>query len=1497
VKTGDTSQSGLSKVIIYPKPGDTIDGLKQCGARTVDNYGSYWVAAVADLTGAKAKYGDRLQVARYLDQISLRDFTIDTTKPQPQVPVGLREAATEGRRLRLVQFRGPVLPEWLTALQAIPGMEVVQYVPYNGYLIFADAAAEKKVAALPAAQWVGIYHPYYKFDHMVRWRHDFHDFNVTVVNTPEGEAALERIGSKAEMAGQRRTSFGETVMKFRTDVSKLPEIARMPEVVWIEPVFPIQMMDEVQAEIVSSHTNNTTLGTGGPIPPADPGGQTYLAFLTNAVGGTAYAAFTNAATYPIVDIADSGFTDNPLNTDFYPLGSSAEGFQRYRVSYAVNDVSCGVYSFQRSTYGTNNAVCIPNYRLAGGDYASIPHGTAIASIIAGYNTSPSARDPSGFQLGMGVSPFGLVGATRVFQPDLDIVDAQTCSYNIYDTFCVNNFPQLIQNEYFLGGRIANSSWGEGLVVGANDGLYNSTCQTYDIGVRDAILTGAGGVSETFPLNQELIIVFANGNFGSQGNNGGFADITVTPPGTAKNVISVGSTENVRLDGSGCLFMVDQDNSYNIASYSSFGPTRDGRFKPEIVAPGGPVYAVGAAFWTNYVSEASGLISVGRPPGNLYSYDLNPDYFCTFNRDITTRATGTDIRGSSYSAPSVSGGIQLLWWYFQHRLSMLEPTPAMAKAYLCNSARYLPITNTLSGALDTLPSIAQGMGILDLKRMFDGVGRIIRDESTPRALQTPLITTNIVVQQTYFSQSGQSYELSGQIASNGLPFRVTLAWTDAPGSPNVSPELVNNLDLQVTIGGIQYKGNVFVGPNSAVGISGDVPDSVNPMESVFLPAGGAVTSGAPWKVLVKATNIPGDGVPNVGNKTDQDFALVVYNAKTETNLVSDIANPNTNDACQTAAVIPSFPYSATVSNFPSTVFHNNQPSPSAGVGGADVFWRIVAPTAGAAISADTSGSTFNTLLSVWRGTCGALLEEVSNDDVSNSLTSAVAFTANGVDDYYIVVDNVNNSTGTLQLHVNAQAAPVTFSVANLDFGGVVVGTTSTVQSATLINGTTQPLNITSTLLAGADAGEFVVVNESCAGSSLPPGATCTVLLQFAPTNTGSRTAQFLVNDSAIGTPRILPLSGVGLPPAPLACIDTSGLTFSNQLVGTTSPTKSIIVTNCGSLALSITNITITGAGSASFNIAVPGCGAPLSAGNTCTIGVSFTPTGGGLQSAQLKLYSNAGNSPQTIPLSGTGVQPVPSICASAYSLDFGTVTVGTTSDVSSVTITNCGTAALNITKVLLTGANTNDFRITGNTCSSVATGATCAVSLEFIASDGGTRTATLIISNNANSAQAITLKGTGNLTQPDLLINKKSSMKKALGNGVINNTGDGQTLAQTVRRGKSRVFYIAVKNAGSSADSFTVTGDGNLANQLSVSYFVGAKNYNKITNDVTSAVVAGTYATSTLAAGAITGDSTLLRLQVTALPTALSGTNNLVITASSPQNPSKADTVRARVIIK
>jgi len=112
--------------------------------------------------------------------------------------------------------------------------------------------------------------------------------------------------------------------------------------------------------------------------------------------------------------------------------------------------------------------------------------------------------------------------------------------------------------------------------------------------------------------------------------------------------------------------------------------------------------------------------------------------------------------------------------------------------------------------------------------------------------------------------------TGTVSDSSKPFRVTLAWTDHPGSTTAAKALVNDLDLTVTVGGLTYRGNVFNGGQS---MTGGAADSLNNVESVFLPAG----LPGNFTVTVTAANVVADGVVTGGIAHEQDFALVIYNA--------------------------------------------------------------------------------------------------------------------------------------------------------------------------------------------------------------------------------------------------------------------------------------------------------------------------------------------------------------------------------------------------------------------------------------------------------------------------------------------------------------------------------------------------------------------------------------------------------------------------------------------
>jgi len=1516
--------SANHKVMIYPGPGDSIDQLKQQGIEKVDNYGSYWVAEVGDkdLAKVKATFGNRAVPANDLNHIELRAGSIDTTGNEPAVPADMEQAETPGRRLRIVQFKGPIQPEWLAKLKSVNGVKVINYVPNNAYLVFLDAAAEKEVRTLrdPAGpvQWVGAYHPAYKLTPAMQNADIIMDVNVAVVDAPEAETALEFIQSFARQSQLSETRVpNQRMISARINAAALSEIARLPEVLWIDPINKIKPMDEVQALILSSDTNSPGPGIGGPLPPAA-GGQHYLDFLTTAVGGGS-AAFTNPATYPIIDIADSGFSAGlPGLFDFF---QPAFGL---RVVYATYDVSCGAYNIAKTT-GNSNVVCVAEIKLgAGDDTTAVGHGTAIASIISGFSTNSANQDPSGFQFGMGVSPYGLIGSTRVFQPDVIIDDAPTCQYHVDDVFCVNNFPQLIFNEYGVEARIANNSWDEGLVfgnvAGANAGLYDANCQQYDIGVRDAQPTGSTNTPSPFPLNQEMIMVFANGNAGNVGNVGGFGDTTLTPPATSKNVISVGATTSVRMDGSGCEPNVLQDNSFQIAPYSAFGPTLDGRFKPEILAPDTTIYAVNSTFWTNAALGTIGLEGDQVPPRPLgLPADTNGIYYCGDGPDSIviqepTPVAFNAVRGTSFSTPAISGGIQLLWWYFQNRLTdelgtpLLQPSPAMAKSYLCNSARYLPFTDPATHAMDTLPSIAQGMGMMDLQRMFDGVPRVLRDESTRRAIDTPLITTNPVPQQTFFSQSGQSYEASGQVFDPTKPFRVTLAWTDAPGVPGSGKQLVNDLNLEVTVMGQVYKGNVFSGPNS---VPGGTADSLNNMESVFLPAGQTGT----WSVVVRAADIAGQGVPNVGSDLGQDYALVVYNAASTNR--SDVPNLSTNNSCGTAILLTddSSTFSNTLSTTGPNTYHKVHPSPSAAVGGAEEFFKLTNPTPGSVFTISTVGSSFDNVLSIWRvqvvpeaifirGECGALIEVTSTN---GGISSTVTFTADGSNDYYIVAEPHNGGPGgLLVLNVNATISTIVVTPSSLVFPSEPVGLTSAVQSVTFQNNTPNTIiNISTANIQGSNAADFVIESQSCAGGPVAPGRNCSVNIGFSPTATGPRSAQLVITDDATGSPRIVPLSGFGTPAVPVICLSSgnSTLNFASQLLTTTSAVQSITITNCGSAVLNITSVSLTGLGSNDFTVTQTCTNGPIAPGGTCTLNVTFEPQAVGTRNATLVITDDAPGGSSTLSLTGVGVALAPAVCFGSSSLNFADTVVGVTSSVQSVTITNCGTAPLVLqTNAMVTGANAGDFIITVSTCGTVLTGNTCQVNVEFAPTAGGPRSADLEFLDNASgSPQLLSLTGNGGLSQPDAAIGRTVNVRRMVGGGIENTTGDGQEFKQFIRRGARQPvrFYVTLKNVGSAPDHFTVQGDGNGGESnivgFTVNYFLGSAVRDSL--DVSSAVKSGVFSSSTLAPTAITGDATMMRIEIFAANKTLLGKNvpaTFKLTFTSASDPSKVDVVRAKV---
>lgn len=207
--------------------------------------------------------------------------------------------------------------------------------------------------------------------------------------------------------------------------------------------------------------------------------------------------------------------------------------------------------------------------------------------------------------------------------------------------------------------------------------------------------------------------------------------------------------------------------------------------------------------------------------------------------------------------------------------------------------------------------------------------------------------------------------------------------------------------------------------------------------------------------------------------------------------------------------------------------------------------------------------------------------------------------------------------------NLAAPTVILSPTTVSFAGQGVGTSSSPQTVTLTNDGDATLTITGVSITG----DFTE-SDNCVGS-VNIGATCSITLTFTPSVEGARTGTLTITDDASGSPQSVPLSGTGL--LSVAILSPSSLSFANQGLDITSPAQTVTLTNPGNLALSISNVAISG-DFAETNT----CGATLAAGSNCSFTITFTPSALGVRTGTLTLTDNASDSPQTLPLQGAGV---------------------------------------------------------------------------------------------------------------------------------------------------------------------------------------------------------------------------------------------------------------------
>lgn len=342
----------------------------------------------------------------------------------------------------------------------------------------------------------------------------------------------------------------------------------------------------------------------------------------------------------------------------------------------------------------------------------------------------------------------------------------------------NDFYLILKQSFDAGAKIHSNSWGS-----EANGEYTT----------DSLV-----VDDFCYENDDFVVLFAAGN-------SGFISQTINSPATAKNCITVGSLTN------GSIL------SNKVSDFSSKGPTKDGRIKPDLCAPG------------ENILSASGTQS---------SEDRN----CTFK----------PMSGTSMATPTLAGGAILLRNYFtkgfypsgeENISDSFSPSSALLKSGL------------ISGAMDVgnrdFPNFSEGFGRVNLDR-FCYFKRNEKDN-----LRSALYDVR------NYAGIKEGEEMTFSIPVKGY-LKVSLVWTDPPASPISLKTLVNDLDLKV----ISPTQEIYYGNNFSNGYSvpNGTPDSKNNVEMFFLEN----CEEGIWKIVIVGKDIKGKS--DLPYSDRQGFAL-------------------------------------------------------------------------------------------------------------------------------------------------------------------------------------------------------------------------------------------------------------------------------------------------------------------------------------------------------------------------------------------------------------------------------------------------------------------------------------------------------------------------------------------------------------------------------------------------------------------------------------------------
>jgi len=465
------------------------------------------------------------------------------------------------------------------------------------------------------------------------------------------------------------------------------------------------------------------------------------------------------------------------------------------------------------------------------------------------------------------------------------------------------------------------------------------------------------------------------------------------------------------------------------------------------------------------------------------------------------------------------------------------------------------------------------------------------------------------------------------------------------------------------------------------------------------------------------------------------------------------------------------------------------------------------------------------------------------------TFSVQFTpasATGVNGSVVFADNAPGGSQTLPLTGSAVAANGTLSAnpGSFNFSNVVVGSSSQ-QTITLKNSGAGTVSINQVSTTGAG---FSTSGIST-GQTIAAGAQASFTATFAPTSAGAASGTIAISTNASNPTLSIALSGTGTQGALSA--NPSSINFGSVLTGN-SGSVSVTLTNTGTAPVSVSAASASGA---VFSLSGFSAGT-LNPGATSSFTVKFSPATSGSASGSVSVTSNAPGSPLTISLSGSGTATQSQLTINPSSVAFNNVNVGSNAS-QTVTLTNTGNAALNITAATITGSG---YTMT-LAPTTVAAGANTTFTVQFAPASEGSLTGSISITSNAPGSPAtIALSGTG---------------LQALGSANPSSVTFGGVVV-----GSSNSSVITLKNNGNATLSFSqvgVAGSGFSISGLTTSSTIAAGatlNFNAVfspasANSSTGSIALTTNGSPAQIAISLTGTGTAATQSLSASPSTLS----------------------------